>query len=140
MFLLLAVIGLAFDLGRVYIARNEAQVFVDAASLAAAQQMDGTAAGLARAKAAVERLPNRWNLGNEEFTGVQLEFSADNEHWQTKSEADAQTKDIANLRFVRITAPDNHLGIIFLRAVGGPESFTVPARAVAATDPVRLAE
>ena len=54
MFLLLAVIGLAFDLGRVYIARNEAQIFVDAASLAAAQQMDGTAAGLNRARAARE--------------------------------------------------------------------------------------
>ena len=138
MFLLLAVIGLAFDLGRVYIARNEAQVFVDAASLAAAQQMNGTVAGLARAQAAAERLPNRWNLGNEPFTGVQLEFSADQEHWQPMP--DVQPKDVAALRFVRVTAPDNHLGVIFLRAVGGPESFTVPARAVAATNPVRLAE
>ncbi len=144
MFLLLAVIGLAFDLGRVYIARNEAQVFVDAASLAAAQQMDGTAAGLARARAAVERLPNRWNLGNEAFTGIEVEFGPDEEHWQAKPEGtepkDAETKEVAALRFVRVTAPENHLGIVFLRAVGGPESFTVPARAVAATDPVRLAE
>jgi hypothetical protein len=134
MFLLLAVIGLAFDLGRVYIARNEAQVFVDAASLAAAQQMDGTAPGLDRARAAVKRLPNRWNLGNEAFTGVQIEFSADNEHF------DPQPKDIAAMRFVSVIAPDNHLGIVFLRAVGGPESFTVPARAVAAINPVRLAQ
>ena len=145
MFLLLAVIGLAFDLGRVYIARNEAQVFVDAASLAAAQQMDGTAAGLARARAAVERLPNRWNLGNEAFTGIQVEFGPDEEHWQTKPEGDAEAKDaelkdIGALHFVRVTAPENHLGIVFLRAVGGPESFTVPARAVAAINPVRLAE
>ena len=78
MFLLLAVIGMAFDLGRVYIARNEAQVFVDAASMAAAQQIDGTPAGLDRAHAAVERLPNRWNLGTESFQGVQVEFGADN--------------------------------------------------------------
>ena len=49
MLLLLAVIGLAFDLGRVYIARNEAQVFTDAAAMTAASKMDGTAAGIARA-------------------------------------------------------------------------------------------
>ena len=134
MFLLLAVIGLAFDLGRVYITRNEAQVFVDAASLAAAQQMDGTAAGLDRARAAVQRLPNRWNLGTEAFRGVQVEFGPDSEHWDTV------LKDAAALHFVRISAPDNHVAIVFLRAVGGPESFTVPARAVAATNPVRLAE
>jgi hypothetical protein len=146
MFLLLATIGLAFDLGRVYITRNEAQVFVDAASLAAAQQMDGTAAGLDRARAAVQRLPNRWNLGTEAFEGLQIEFSPDNEHWQAqpegqaKPEGDTPPKDLAGLHFVRVTAPDNHVAIVFLRAVGGPESFTVPARAVAATNPVRLAE
>jgi uncharacterized protein YfiM (DUF2279 family) len=140
MFLLLATIGLAFDLGRVYITRNEAQVFVDAASLAAAQQMDGTAAGLDRARAAVQRLPNRWNLGTEAFDGLQIEFSPDNEHWQARSEEETQSKDPAGLHFVRVTAPDNHVAIVFLRAVGGPESFTVPARAVAATNPVRLAE
>ncbi len=48
MLLLLAVIGMAFDMGRIYIARNEAQVFTDAASMTAASKMDGTAAGLAR--------------------------------------------------------------------------------------------
>jgi hypothetical protein len=134
MFLLLAVIGLAFDLGRVYIIRNEAQVFVDAASLAAAQQMDGTPAGLTRARAAVQRLPDRWNLGTEAFSGIQVEFSEDNEHWGS------QPTDTAALHFVRVTAPDNQVAIVFLRAVGGPESFTVPARAVAAIHPVRLAE
>lgn len=134
MFLLMAVIGLAFDLGRVYIARNEVQVFVDAASLAAAQQIDGTAAGLDRARGAVRRLPNRWNLGTEPFQGVQVEFSPDSEHWYT------QPKDADAVHFVSVTAPDNHLEILFLRAVGGPESFTVPARAVAAINPVRLTE
>ena len=41
MFLLLAVIGLAFDLGRVYIARNEAQVFTDAAAMGTALRAVG---------------------------------------------------------------------------------------------------
>lgn len=134
MFLLLAVIGLCFDLGRIYIARNEAQIFVDAASLAAAQQIDGTAAGIDRARGAAKTLRNRWNLGAEEFSGVILEFSGDGEHW------DPEPKDTAAVHFARVTAPDNHVGIVFVRAVGGPESLTVAARAVAATNPVRLAE
>src|ERR1043166_10081904 len=45
MLLLMAVMGLAFDLGRIYIARNEAQVFTDAAAMAAAANLDGTPVG-----------------------------------------------------------------------------------------------
>ena len=134
MFLLLAVVGMAFDLGRVYIARNEAQIFTDAASMAAAKQLDGTPAGLGRARAAVASLPNRWNLGTENFTGVVVEFSADGKQWET------QPTDLKALRYSRVTAPDNHVTIMFLRAVGGPPSFTVPARATASTNPVRLTE
>ena len=134
MFLLLAVVGMAFDLGRVYIARNEAQFFTDAASMAAAKQLDGTAAGLDRARAAVTALPNRWNLGTEDFRGVVIEFSADGKQWE------AEPKNLKVLRYARVTAPDNHVTIMFLRAVGGPPSFSVPARAVASTNPVRLTE
>jgi hypothetical protein len=125
---------MAFDLGRVYIARNEAQIFADAASMTAAKQLDGTAAGLDRARAAVTALPNRWNLGTQDFSGVVIEFSVDGKQWE------AEPKDLKALHYVRVTAPDNHVTIMFLRAVGGPPSFTVPARAVAATNPVRLTE
>lgn len=134
MFLLLAVVGMAFDLGRVYIARNEAQIFADAASMSAAKQLDGTAAGLDRARAAVTALPNRWNLGTEDFRGVVIEFSADGKQWE------AEPKDLKALHYARVTAPDNHVAIMFLRAVGGPPSFTVPARGAASTNPVRLTE
>jgi hypothetical protein len=134
MFLLLAVVGMAFDLGRVYIARNEAQIFADAGSMAAGKQLDGTAAGVDRARAAVTALPNRWNLGTEDFSGVVIEFSIDGKQWE------AEPKDPKTLRYARVTAPDNHVTIMFLRAVGGPPSFTVPARAVASTNPVRLTE
>ena len=75
--LMLAVMGMAFDFGRIYIARNEAQVFTDAAAMAAAAKLDGTDAGLDRARQAVARLPMRWNLGTKPFTGVVVEFSAD---------------------------------------------------------------
>ncbi len=132
--LMLAVMGMAFDFGRIYIARNEAQVFTDAAAMAAAAKLDGTDAGLERARQAVARLPMRWNLGTKPFTGVLVEFSADRQLWTR------EPRSAAEIAFARVSAPDNQVEITFLRAVGGPEMFTVPAHSVAAANPVRLVE
>jgi hypothetical protein len=132
--LLLAAVGLAFDLGRVYIARNEAQVFTDAAAMTAASRLDGTAAGVANANAGVARLPMRWNLGTREFTGVIVEFSVDGQKWERAP------KDASGLTMARVTAPANEVEITFLRAAGGPKSLTVPARSIAASNPVRLTQ
>ncbi len=134
MIVLLAVIGLAFDFGRIYIARNEAQVFTDAAAMTAAARLDGTPAGIARARDAVAHLPMRWNLGTQPFTGVTVEFSADGSRWER------EPKDPASIVKARVTAPSNNVDIIFLRAAGGPAALTVPARSVAAIDPVRLTQ
>jgi uncharacterized membrane protein len=134
MLLLLAMVGMAFDLGRIYIARNEAQVFTDSAAMTAATKLDGTSAGLVRARDAVSKLPMRWNLGTQPFTGVTVEFSAGGSSW------DADPKDPSAVTMARVTAPANGVDIVFLRAVGGPKSFTVPARSIAATNPVRLTE
>jgi uncharacterized membrane protein len=122
MFLMLAVIGLAFDLGRIYIARNEAQVFTDAAAMGAAAKMDGTAMGIERAREAVARVPMRWNLGTKQFTGVVVEFSEDGIKWEK------DPKNAAGVRLARVTAPQNAVEITFLRAVGGPMAFTVSSR------------
>ena len=122
MLVLLGVMGLAFDFGRIYIARNEAQVFTDAAAMVAASKLDGTDSGLDRARQAVAKLPGRWNLGTKSFTGVIVDFSPDKQSW------------------ARVTAPDNQVEITFLRAVGAPELFTVPAHSTAAAKPVRLTE
>lgn len=134
MLLLLAVMGLAFDVGRIYIARNEAQVFTDAAAMAAASKLDGTKAGIGLAREAVAHVPMRWNLGTQEFRGVIVEFSADGSKW------DSDPRDAASMTMARVTAPDNTVEITFLRAVGGPDSITVPAHAAAAANPVRLTE
>jgi uncharacterized membrane protein len=134
MLLLLAVMGLAFDVGRIYIARNEAQVFTDAAAMAAASKLDGTKAGVDLAREAVAKIPMRWNLGTQEFKGVVVEFSADGSKWEK------DPRDAASMTQARVTAPDNSVEITFLRAVGGPNNFTVPAHAAAAANPVRLTE
>jgi uncharacterized membrane protein len=134
MLLLLAVMGLAFDVGRIYIARNEAQVFTDAAAMTAASKLDGTKAGLDRARDAVAKVPMRWNLGTEEFHGVVVEFSADGSKWER------DPSDASGVTAVRVTAPQNSVEITFLRAVGGPNNFVVPAHAAAMANPVRLTE
>lgn len=134
MLVLLAVIGLAFDLGRIYIARNEAQVFTDAAAMAAAFSLDGTAAGIGKAREAVARVPMRWQLGTKEFKGVIVEFSPDGVKWEK------DPRDPAATTRARVIAPTNDVEITFLRAVGGPNVFTVPAQSVATSNPVRLSE
>ena len=142
LFLLMAMIGLAFDFGRVYIVHNEAQIFTDAGAMAAAHKLDGTAAGLARAREAVEHLPAKWNFGGSAFSGVTVEFSANGARWDAAPEKN--DTDIATLRMARVTAPANDVDITFLRAVGAPRSLTVAARSVAAlggaSAPVRLVE
>ena len=132
--LLLAVVGMAFDFGRIYIARNEAQVFTDAAAMTAASKLDGSGAGIHAAKQAVTHSPMRWNLGTQPFTGVVVEFSSDGSKW----ESDPQ--DSGSITMARVTAPGNGLDIVFLRAVGGPDRFTVPARSIASVNPVRLTQ
>lgn len=138
LFLVMAMVGIAFDFGRIYIARNEAQVFTDAAALAAAVKLDGTAAGLDKAREAVAALPNRWNFGTSAFQGVVVEFSADRKQWSSSPEKDGAP--IGAIQFVRVSAPANDVEITFLRMTGGPDNFTVPARSVAAMKPVRLVE
>lgn len=137
MLLLLAVMGMAFDLGRIYIARNEAQIFTDAAAMTAASKLDGTAAGIERAREAVERLPMRWNLGTQEFTGVIVEFG----HAGSQGDAvkwERHPKDASLITMARVIAPSSSVEITFLRAVGGPNAFTVPAASTAGSNPVRI--
>jgi uncharacterized membrane protein len=138
LFLLMAMVGFAFDFGRIYIARNEAQVFTDAAAMSGAAKIDGTAAGLDKARGAVAALPNRWNFGASVFKAVVVEFSADQKQWSASPEKD--NVSVEALQFVRVSAPANDVEITFLRMVGGPANLTVPARSVAAAKPVRLVE
>src|ERR1700724_892666 len=70
---LFGMVGLAIDLGRMYITKNEAQSFADSAALYAAQQLDGTSAGITAADNAVKTNPNGWNFGTTAFTGTVTE-------------------------------------------------------------------
>src|SRR5262245_55951911 len=78
---MVGMLGLSADLGRMYIVRTELQSFVDAAATAATYELDGTETGIDSARAVGQNGPgsgstaNRWHFGTKTFTGVDVSFS-----------------------------------------------------------------
>ena len=72
---LIAALGLAVDVGRMFIAKNETQTYCDSAALAAALALDGTTTGIARAKAAVTSSANTWNLDTTQVSNPTVTFA-----------------------------------------------------------------
>ena len=137
---LIASAGLAVDMGRMYITKNEAQSYADAAAVSAALQLRGTAYGLTLADAAVAASPNSWGFSTTAFgagdtasgAATVTEYSADGlAGWQSSGAATASTA-----RFARVTATVNKLPLYLLpvlNAFGGSVGnlTTVKAFAVA---------
>jgi hypothetical protein len=59
---LVGVLGIAVDVGRMFITKNETQAFCDSAALAAALALDGTTVGISAAQTALANSTNSWNL------------------------------------------------------------------------------
>jgi len=74
-FALMGAVGLAIDMGRLYTVKTETQAYTDAAALAAAMQMDGTAAGITAAKAAVTNTNNTWGFNTKTMSTPTVEFA-----------------------------------------------------------------
>ncbi len=72
---LLGMVGLAVDVGRMYVAKGEAQSFVDSAALAAAARLNGTSSGITQAQTAVANVPGRWGFGLNSFSSVTTNFA-----------------------------------------------------------------
>jgi Flp pilus assembly protein TadG len=71
---LIAVLGLAVDVGRVFIVKNETQSYSDAAAIAASLQLDGTTTGITNATAAVTNSTNKWNLDSASVASPSVSF------------------------------------------------------------------
>jgi uncharacterized membrane protein len=130
--ILMALAALGIDIGRMYVIRAELQSFTDAAALSAAIALDGTEAGVAKARTGAGRLATgphamQWDLGTRPITGIVTSFSADNKTWQE------QPKQAGDSRFVRVVAAEP-APVIFLRVFQplGLGSSTVAAASVAA--------
>lgn len=70
-------LGLAVDMGRLFIIKNETQAFCDAASLAASLALNGADTGVASAKAAVTTMAteDKWNFGTTQIASPTTEFA-----------------------------------------------------------------
>jgi hypothetical protein len=123
--------GLAFDIGRMYITKNEAQTYADSASLYAAQKLDGTSAGLASADNSVKSNPNAWNFATTAFDANKtiVEYSVDGAtNWTTSSGVTSP----ATIAYVRVTAVIDNFPLFLLPATGySGTTATIKAAAIA---------
>lgn len=130
MTLLVAIAGLAIDIGRMYVIRAELQSFTDAAALGAAIELDSSDSGLARARSGATRFANgahamRWDMGTQPITNIVTSFSDDGKTWQ------GQTTQPGEVHFVRVRVSEP-APVIFLRIFQPFSSATVTASSVAA--------
>lgn len=126
----IAVAGLAVDLGRVFIVKNEVQVYADAAALAGAMALDGTTAGIRNAVTAVAASGNKWNFGTAGVSGPSVTFAAASQGpWFVNPDA------ATGYSFVKVTATAP-VPLYFLPCLTGQSSFAVKATAIAGQVPV----
>jgi len=123
---LFGALGLAVDVGRMLITKNETQRFCDAAALAAALKLDGTSEGITAAKSAVAASPNRWNLETSKFSSYSVEFAS-----SLAGPWSASPLSAFNLTHVRVkTSAD--LPMLFLPVLNHVTKTGVASTAVAA--------
>src|SRR6266481_1960423 len=72
---LLAAVGLAVDIGRMFIAKNETQAYCDSAAMAATLKLNGLSTGITAATAVVASSKNAWNLDTAPITSYTVDFS-----------------------------------------------------------------
>jgi Flp pilus assembly protein TadG len=72
---LIGMLGLAVDVGRMFIAKNETQNYCDSAALAAALALDGTLTGITSAQNAVSNSANAWNLNTTTVKNPTVTFA-----------------------------------------------------------------
>ncbi len=127
----MAVLGLTLDLGRAYVIQNELQAFADAASMAAAFELDGTSAGLTRANTVAGTgpttggaPPNRYDFATKAIGSVQVSFATTfGGAYQPEGSAAVAS------RFVQVTVAGDS-PIYFARALKGA-NWALNGKAVA---------
>ena len=83
--------------GRMFIVKNETQVFCDSASLRATKELDGTVEGLARARISPASNRNRWYFGTLPFTSYSVSFAKEKEGPWEANPPDAKDYTFANV-------------------------------------------
>src|SRR5688572_33365643 len=92
-------VGLAVDVGRMYIAKSEVQALSDSAAIAATMELDGTTAGMTRAEERVKTNLNRWNFGTTSFTTRSISYAK-----ESSGPWDTTITDPRGYRYARVSA------------------------------------
>jgi Flp pilus assembly protein TadG len=137
--MLLGMLGLSADVGRVYIAKSEAQAFADLAAIASCRHLNGKQTGIDEAKAEVvtAATTNKWDFATQTFaTAIRtVEFSTtQNGPWQTTPTGVGGATPFANVAFVRVTVTPT-VNLAFMPAVGTALTQQVTGQAVAGITP-----
>ncbi len=128
-FVLIGMLGLAVDMGRLYIYKSEAQAFADSAAIAAATKLDGKKSGLDAAEAVVANSVNRFNFNTQAIPAAALtvEFAQSRlGPWEQQP-----INNPKGYGFVRVHARPS-LRLSFLQAVNAPTTSTVLGVAIGA--------
>ena len=72
---LFGALGLAVDVGHMFIAKTETQAFCDSAAMAATLQLNGTSDGITAAQNAVANNSNNWNMDTARIPTYQVDFA-----------------------------------------------------------------
>ncbi len=121
-------IGIAVDVGRMYLVRTEGQTFVDAGALAAAAELDGTSAGITRAVNAAGTSWTKYHLHSLSFPAPTVEFATSSTGaWKAPGNVPSPPTDY---RFARVTT-NLTLPMYLMPIFTGTDNATVAARAVA---------
>ena len=136
LFVMIGMVGLAIDIGRMFVYKTELQAFVDNAAMAAITKMDGTQTGVQGANALALTGPDGASLANKvnfDSTAVSTvntsyatSFTGTYDNYATASSAATN-----NYRFLKVTATSN-VSLTFLPVLPGISNlYAVSASAVA---------
>src|SRR5215469_6880030 len=121
----LAAAGLGLDLGRIFIAKDEMQVYCDGAAAAAALALNGTSSGFQAAQNAVTNSTNKWNFGTAAVNSSSVAFATSSSGPWAANPASA-----SGYTYVQVTA-SAPVKLYFLPLVTRQANFTLSATAVA---------
>lgn len=137
---MIGMLGLAFDLGRMFIVKNELQTFVDASAVAACRLMDGSQAGvqgahnIATAGPLGSSTPNGWNFDVNAISNV-TDTYATSYNGTYDSYATASSNATNNYRFIKVVA-NATLPLYFLGVIPNlPTSQLLQSTAVGGQNP-----
>ena len=138
-----AILGMVFDLGRMFIVKSELQAYADSAAMYASTKLDGTSGGIDRANTAASTgplsstAPNTVNMSNQTISSVTTTFATayppPGNNWDSYSTARGSATNAYRFVQVSVSAPTN---LYFLPIIRTASSSTLSAKAIGGQRPM----